>query len=96
MPRSAPRRRRALSKSRAATPVGRAAEILIAHASRGSVGPAWEAQAARFLAKFPDLAGGEPRPSHFYAVHFTDHGQVRAMHAEMRGLASLLRTSPVP
>ena len=85
-----------LRAHRAGLRVAVAAEILIAHASRGSVGPAWEAQAARFLAKFPELAGREPRQSHFYAVRFTDPGRALAMHAEMRGLAALLRTSPSP
>jgi Glycosyltransferase like family len=79
-----------LRASRASLRVAIAAEILVAHASRGTVGALWEAQAARFLAKFPELAGQPPRQSHFYAVRFTDPGRVVAMHAEMRGLASLL------
>lgn len=81
-----------LRASRAGLRVAIAAEIVLAHASRGSVGEAWEAQAARFLAKFPELAGQPPRQSHFYAVRFADAGRVIAMHAEMRGLANLITT----
>lgn len=76
--------------------VALASEVLVAHASRGSLGEAWEAQAARFLGKYPELAGQPARQSHFYAVRFADAGRTLAMHAEMRGLAALLRTSPSP
>ncbi len=79
-----------LRATRAGARVAVTADLLVAHASRGSLAGPWEAQAARFLAKFPELAGRPARQNHFYAVRFATADRVRAMHAEMRGLASLL------
>ena len=81
-----------LRAQRAGMRVAVSPEILIAHASRGALGQAWEAQAARFLARHPEFAGQAARQSHFYAVRFADPGRALAMHAEMRGLATLLTT----
>jgi hypothetical protein len=84
----------AFRASRAGARVATSAEVLVAHASRGSVGGPWRAQAERFLAKFPELDGRPPRQNHFYAVRLAGAGRVRAMHAEMRGLATLLAPAP--
>lgn len=80
----------ALRAGRSGAGVAVTAEVLLAHASRGSTAGPWQAQAGRFLAKFPEIGTNAVRPNHFYATRFTRPERVRAMHAEMRGLASLL------
>jgi hypothetical protein len=76
--------------SRSGARVAVASEVLVAHASRGSVTGPWENYARRFLGKFPELAGTPSRQSHFYATRFASAERTLAMHREMQGLARLL------
>ena len=80
--------------SRSGARVAVASEVLVAHASRGSVAGSWEAYARRFLGKFPELAGTPTRQSHFYAARFASAERALAMHREMQGLARLLAGAP--
>jgi len=66
--------------------------ILVAHASRGSLGPAWEAQARRFVSKFAPLGQGPSGPSHFHAVRLASADEALAMQAELDGFCAALGT----
>jgi hypothetical protein len=66
--------------------------ILVAHASRGSLGPAWQAQAERFAAKFPPLGRGRAQPSHFHAARLADADEAKRLQAELEGFCAALGT----
>lgn len=66
--------------------------ILVAHASRGGLGPAWEAQAKRFVSKFAPIGQGPSEPNHFHAVRFGTADEARAMQAELDGFCAALGT----
>ena len=70
-------------------------DILVAHASRGKLGPAWEAQAQRFVSKFATLGQAPAAPNHFHATRLASADEARRLHAELNGFCAALGTRSV-
>jgi hypothetical protein len=79
-----------LRANRAGLRVAVATDLLIAHASRGSLGAAWDAQAARFLAKFAPLGRDAAQPNHFYASRCASREAALRLHDELNGFCAAL------
>jgi tetratricopeptide (TPR) repeat protein len=67
-------------------------DILVRHASRGSLGSDWQAQAGRFVAKFAPMATGPAKPNHFHATRLADRETALALHDELNGFCAALGT----
>ncbi len=67
-------------------------DILVRHASRGSLGADWQAQAGRFVAKFAPMATEPARPNHFHAARLASRGAALALHDELNGFCAALGT----
>ncbi len=65
-------------------------DILLAHASRGRLGPAWEEQARRFNAKFAPIGKAPSQPNHFHAVRLSGRDEALRLHAELNGFCEAL------
>lgn len=81
-----------LRAARAGLAVAVDTDILIAHASRGKLGPAWEEQARRFNARFAPMGSAPARPSHFHAVRLPGADEALALHGELNGFCAALGT----
>ena len=64
--------------------------ILVAHASRGSLGAAWQGQARRFASKFAPLGREPAQPSHFHAVRLASAAEALRLQAELDGFCAAL------
>ena len=81
-----------LRAHRAGLAVAVDADILVAHASRGRLGPAWEAQAQRFVSRFAPLGQAPAAPNHFHAARLASADEARRLHAELDGFCAALGT----
>jgi hypothetical protein len=79
-----------LRAHRAGLRVAVATDMLVAHASRGSLGAAWDAQAARFKAKFAPLGREAPQPNHFYATRCASRDAALRLHGELNGFCAAI------
>ena len=79
-----------LRAQRAGLAVAVDSEILLAHASRGRLGPAWEEQARRFKAKFAPIGEAPSRPNHFHAARLSGKDEALRLHAELNGFCAAL------
>ncbi|MBK8324130.1 MAG: glycosyltransferase [Betaproteobacteria bacterium] len=67
-------------------------DILVRHASRGALGPDWQAQAGRFVAKFAPIATAPAQPNHFHAARLENRETALALHDEINGFCAALAT----
>ena len=67
-------------------------DILLAHASRGRLGFAWESQARRFLAKFAPIGSAPARSHHFHAAALASAAEALDLHAELNGFCAAIGT----
>ncbi|MBK7660783.1 MAG: glycosyltransferase [Betaproteobacteria bacterium] len=67
-------------------------DILVRHASRGALGPDWQAQAGRFVAKFAPIATAPAQPNHFHAARLANRETALALHDELNGFCATLAT----
>lgn len=81
-----------LRAARAGLAVSVDTDILVAHASRGRLGPAWEEQARRFNARFAPMGHTPARPSHFHAARLAGADEARRLHDELNGFCAALGT----
>lgn len=65
-------------------------DILLAHASRGRLGFAWESQARRFLTKFAPIGSTPARPNHFHAAALASADEALRLHAELNGFCAAI------
>jgi hypothetical protein len=63
-------------------------DILLAHASRGRLGFAWESQARRFVTKFAPIGSTPARPNHFHATALASAAEALDLHAEVNGFCA--------
>jgi len=81
-----------LRAQRAGHAIAVTTEVLVAHASRGRLGFAWEAQARRFREKFSPLGRAPARPSHFHATALASADESLRLHAELNGFCRAIGT----
>jgi hypothetical protein len=67
-------------------------DILVRHASRGSLGADWQSQAGRFVAKFAPMATEAAKPNHFHAARLAGRETALALHDELNGFCAALGT----
>jgi|GEM_PF-1675365 len=79
-----------LRAHRAGLAVATDTAILVAHASRGGLGTAWQAQAQRFASKYAPLGREPSQPSHFHAVRLAGAGEALRLQAELDGFCLVL------
>jgi tetratricopeptide (TPR) repeat protein len=83
-----------LRAKRAGLAVAVDTDILVRHASRGSLDAGWQAQAGRFVAKFAPMATAPAKPNHFHAARLPDRATALALHDELNGFCAALGTRP--
>ncbi len=67
-------------------------DILVRHASRGTLGADWQGQAGRFVAKYAPMPTEGARPNHFHAARLARREEALALHDELNGFCAALGT----